>query len=163
VQVPAATNDTSPDPFTVHTPSVDEVTDFTPSPVVVTAGMNEPPTTRNVEAGRFEIVGAVGVPFPIVNVWVLPVAALKFVPAATTATTVHGPALRKVTFPVSGATEHTAGVDVVTDFTPSPVVVTAGMNEPPTKRPATAGRFEIHGTVGVSFTRIVWFAPLAAT
>jgi hypothetical protein len=37
----------------VHTDGVDDVTDFTPSPVVDTEGVNEPPTAT--EPGMFEI------------------------------------------------------------------------------------------------------------
>jgi hypothetical protein len=44
-------------------------------------------------------------------------------------------------------TEHTAVVDDVTDFTPSPDVTTVGANEPPTV--PEPGIFEIDGEVDV--------------
>jgi hypothetical protein len=48
---------TRPDPFTVHTPVVELVTDFVPSPVVDTEGVKESPTCG--EVGMLEIDGAV--------------------------------------------------------------------------------------------------------
>jgi hypothetical protein len=50
---------TTPEPLTEHTPNVELVTDFTPSPFVDTAGVNEPPTFG--DAGRYAIAGDVGV------------------------------------------------------------------------------------------------------
>ena len=105
------------------------------------------------EAGRLEIVGALDVALPTVNDCSVPSAALKFAPAPTCATKVHVPAVRNDTTP-EPSTEHTAIVDDVTVFTPSPLVSTAGTNKPPTTRPAVVGRFGIVGALGVP-TRMV--------
>jgi len=128
---------------TEHTAGVDVVTDFTPSPVVVTAAVNEPFTAA--ELGRFETVGADGAGIPTVKDCESPSRAPKFVPAATRATSVHVPADTNDT--MDPLTVHTANVNDDTDFTPSPVVVTAAVNEPFTA--AELGRFETVGADGV--------------
>jgi hypothetical protein len=59
VQVPRAMKLTTPEPFTVHTPVVELVTVFVPSPFVETDGVNESPIFG--DAGMLEIDGLVGV------------------------------------------------------------------------------------------------------
>jgi hypothetical protein len=46
------------------------VTDVAPSPLVLTVGVKLPPTVT--EPGMFEIVGVVGVPWPMLKVCALP-------------------------------------------------------------------------------------------
>jgi hypothetical protein len=48
------------------------VTDFSPSPLVLTVGVKLLPTVA--EPGMFEIVGVVGVPWPMLKDWTASVA-----------------------------------------------------------------------------------------
>jgi hypothetical protein len=76
----------------VHTDVVELVTDFTPSPVVETVGVKDPPKTA--EPGTFGIEGAVGDNFPIVNDCGEPSAAPYVAPTNTRAVRVQVPAAR---------------------------------------------------------------------
>ena len=73
VHVPTPTKLTVRLPATVQTPVVEEVTEAAPSLLVTTLAVNIPPKTGF--AGRFEIVGLVGVACPTVRSVGLPSAA----------------------------------------------------------------------------------------
>jgi len=107
----------------------------TPAAVAITLKSTHAPT-----GGKFDIDGRLGVPIATVKDCGTPSAALKSVPAAMWATKVQRPTAMKLTFPVSESTEHTVGVERVTDLGPSPVVDRIGVNEPPTTNVPDPGK-----------------------
>jgi hypothetical protein len=74
------------------------VTDVLPSPLVVTLGVKFPPTTA--DPGRFEMLGADGVPWPIKKVWATSLAGAQDAFPAWSASTVHDPNPVKETTPL---------------------------------------------------------------
>jgi len=106
----------------VHTPVELDETDRMPSPLVPTLAENPPNSVA--PAGKFVTPGAVGVARPTAKPCGLPSVAPQFAVPDTWAVREHEPAPTYVTVKVP-ATLHTPVELEVTDFTPSPVVLTA--------------------------------------